>query len=97
LAGAVAGERWRRGRGSTVAAARSPVKGQAWLSNVRRTELLGVQGKVLGGSTGLESRRKGELGNGYPAAAAGARALTSRKVSQDNTRACKLKRCEKKG
>jgi hypothetical protein len=85
LAGAVAGKRWRQGRGSTAAEARSPTKGQAWLSNVRRTELLDVLGKVLGGSTGLESRRRGELGNGYPAAAARAQAPASRKVGQDNT------------
>jgi hypothetical protein len=44
----------------------------------------------------LENRQRGELGNGDPAAAAGARALTSRQLGQDYTRACKLKWCKRK-
>jgi hypothetical protein len=76
-AGAVAGERRRWHRGSTAAAARSPARGKARLSNARRTELQYGPGEVLQVPTGLESRRRYKLGNGDPAAAAGARAPAS--------------------
>jgi hypothetical protein len=36
---------------------------------------------VLGGSPGLENRRRGELGDGDPAAAAGARAPAGRQLA----------------
>jgi hypothetical protein len=76
-AGVVADERRRRYRGSTAAAARSPARGKARLSNAQRTELQCDQGEVLRVPNGLESRRRHELGEGCPAAAAGARAPAS--------------------
>jgi hypothetical protein len=60
------------------------------LGNVLHTGLLGALGKVLDGSPGLENRRRGELGDGDPAAAAGARAPASRRLGQDNPCACRL-------
>jgi hypothetical protein len=60
------------------------------LSNVQRTWLLGVLRKVLGESTGTEDRRKGELDNGDPAAAAEARATARRWLVQGNPCACRL-------
>jgi hypothetical protein len=50
------------------------------LGNVRRTKLLGALGKVLDGSPGLENQWRGELDDGDPAAAAGARAPASRQL-----------------
>jgi hypothetical protein len=44
----------------------------------------------------LENRRRYELGNGCPAAAAGARAPASRRLGWANTHACKLGVCEEK-
>jgi hypothetical protein len=44
------------------------------LNNVLHWELPCGLGKMLGRSLGTEDRRRGELGNGGPAAAAGARA-----------------------
>jgi hypothetical protein len=64
------------------------------LDNVLHTGLMGVLWEVLGGSPGLENRRRGELGDGDPAAAAGARAPASRRVGLANTRTCKLTGCE---
>jgi hypothetical protein len=64
---------------------------------VLHTGLLVVLGEVLGGSLGLENRRRGELSDGDPTAAAGARAPASRRVGLANTRARKLTRCEGKG
>jgi hypothetical protein len=49
--------------------------------------------EVLGGSLGSEDRRRGELGNGGPAAATGARAPASRQFGLANTRVCKLGVC----
>jgi hypothetical protein len=48
------------------------------LSNVLHGYLPCVIGKMIGGSRGLENRRRGELGNGDPAAAAGASAPVRR-------------------
>jgi hypothetical protein len=75
-AGEVAGEQWRRSRGDTVAEARTAVKIGAGLNNVLHGQLPCVLGKVLGRSLGAEDRRRGELGNGGPAAAAEARCNT---------------------
>jgi hypothetical protein len=80
LAGEVTGERWRRSRGGAAAEARTAVKIGAWLNNVLHGQLPCVLGKVLGGSLGLEKWRRGELGNGDPAAAAKARAPVSRQL-----------------
>jgi hypothetical protein len=79
-AGEVAGERRRRSRGGAAAEARTAVKIGAGHNNVLHGQLPCVLGKVLGGSLGLEDRRRGELGNGGPAAAAEARAPASRQV-----------------
>jgi hypothetical protein len=72
-AGEVAGERRWRSRGGAAAGARTAVKIGAWLNNVLHGKLPCGLGKVLGGSLGLEDRRRSELGNGGPAAAAEAR------------------------
>jgi hypothetical protein len=56
-AGAVAGERRRRHRGSTAVAARSPARGKARLSNTRLTRLQCDLEEMLRGPIGLESRR----------------------------------------
>jgi hypothetical protein len=77
-AGEVAGERRRRSKDGAAAEARTAVKIEAGLNNVLHRQLPCVLGKVLGGSLGLEKRRRGELGNGGPAAAAEARAPASR-------------------
>jgi hypothetical protein len=77
-AGEVAGERRRRSRGGTAAEARTALKIGAGLNNVLHGQLPCVLGKVLGGSLGSEDRRRSELGNGGPAAAAEARAPASR-------------------
>jgi hypothetical protein len=75
----VAGERRRRSRGGAAAEARTAVKIGAGLNNVLHWKLPCSLGKVLGGSLGLENRRRGELGNGGPAAAAEARAAVKRR------------------
>jgi hypothetical protein len=64
LAGAVAGEWWRRGRGSTAATAQNPAKGKAWLSNVRHGYPPCDLVKALEGLAGLGSKRRVELGGG---------------------------------
>jgi hypothetical protein len=53
--------------------ARTAVKEGAMLNNVLRGELPCGLGKTLGRSPGAEDRRRGELDDGGPAAAAGAR------------------------
>jgi hypothetical protein len=68
----------RRSRGGAAAEARTAVKIGAGLNNVLHGKLPCGLGKVLGGSLGSEDRRRGELGNGDPAAAAEARAPASR-------------------
>jgi hypothetical protein len=45
------------------------------LNNVLHRELPSGLGKMLGRSPGADDRRRGELGGGGPAAAAGARTL----------------------
>jgi hypothetical protein len=50
------------------------------LNNVLHRQLPCGLGKVLGGSPGVEDRRRSELGNGGPAAAAEARAPASRQL-----------------
>jgi hypothetical protein len=92
-AGVIASERRRRHMGSTVAAARSPTKGKARLSNAWRTELQCDLGEVLRAPNGLESRRRHELGEGCPTAVAGARAPVSWWVGRINKRAHKLTWC----
>jgi hypothetical protein len=52
---------------------------------------------VLGESTGSEDWRRGDLGNGCPAATAGTLAPASRQPDQVYTRACKHKWCKRKG
>jgi hypothetical protein len=69
----VNGERRRRSRGGTAAEARTAVRIGTELDNVLPWYLLGVLGVVLDGSLGLENRRRGELGDDRPAAAAGTR------------------------
>jgi hypothetical protein len=54
------------------------------LVNVLHGELYCGLGKVLRVPTGLESRRRYELGNGDPAAAAGARAPASWRLGLSN-------------
>jgi hypothetical protein len=78
-AGEVAGERRRRCRGGAAAEARTAVKKGAVIKNVLHLKLPCGLGKVLGGSLGSEDRRRGELGNGGPAAAAEARAPVKRR------------------
>jgi hypothetical protein len=54
------------------------VKIGAGINNVLHGQLPCGLGKVLGGSLGSEDRRRSELSNGGPAAAAEARAPASR-------------------
>jgi hypothetical protein len=69
-AGAVAGDRRRRHRGSTATAVQIPARGKARLSNARHTELQCDLEEVLRVAIGLESRWRHELGRDCPAAAA---------------------------
>jgi hypothetical protein len=85
-----------RGGGAAVAA-QILAKGSARLGNVQRTELQCDLGEVLRVPISLESRRRYELGNGYPVAAAGAQTPASRQPGQAYTLACKLKWCKRKG
>jgi hypothetical protein len=80
--GDAGGERWRRDRGSTAAAAGSSAREQAGMGIVMHTGLLGTLGEVLDGPPGLENRRKGKFSEGCPAAIAGARAPASRRLGQ---------------
>jgi hypothetical protein len=73
--------------------ARIPVRAEVMLMNVWHGEVPRDLGKVLRWSPGLENRRRGELGDDCPAAAAGTRAPASRQVGLANTRARKLTRC----
>jgi hypothetical protein len=75
----VAGELRRRSRGGVAAAARTAVKIGAGLNIMLHGKLPCVLGKVLGGYLGSEDRRRGELGNGGPAAAAEARVPARRR------------------
>jgi hypothetical protein len=68
----------------------------AGFNNVLHRKLPCGLWKVLGGSLGLEDRQRGELGNGGPAAAAGARAPASKQFGLVNTRVCKLGVCEER-
>jgi hypothetical protein len=86
-AGAVAGERRRRLRGSTAAAARIPARGKARLSNTRRTKLQCDLEELLRGPIGSESRRGHGLGKACPTAAAGARIPASWRLGLSNKRA----------
>jgi hypothetical protein len=80
LAGEVAGERRRRSSGGAPAGTRTAVRGKAMLNNALPRELPCDLEKMLGRPLGAEDRRRGELGGGGPAAAAGARAPASRKL-----------------
>jgi hypothetical protein len=73
-AGEVAGERRRRCRGGAAAKARTAVKKGEVLNNMLHQKLPCGLGKMLGKSLDSEDRRRGELGNGGPAAAAEAQA-----------------------
>jgi hypothetical protein len=89
-AGAVAGEqRWRH-RGRAAAAARSPARGKARLSNARHTALQCDLEEVLRVAIGLESRRRHELGRDCSAAATGARTPASWRLGLSNKREGKL-------
>jgi hypothetical protein len=77
-AGEVAGEWRRRRRRGAAAGTRTAVREGTWINHVLHEELPCGLGKALGRSPGLEDRRRGELGGGGPAAAAGARAPASR-------------------
>jgi hypothetical protein len=88
--GEIAGERRRRSRGNTTAAAQSPVKGKARLGNVRRGKLQRDLGKGLGGLEGAWSERSSELADGCSTVAAGTRAPASMQFGQGNKCACRL-------
>jgi hypothetical protein len=70
---AAAAEQWRRGRGSSDFGEK---RGGAQQCVARVASM--CLGKVLGGSLGLENRRRSESGDDCPAAAAGTRAPASR-------------------
>jgi hypothetical protein len=89
-AGGVAGERRRRNRGNTAAAARSPAREQVGLSNVLHTGLLGALGKVLDGLVSSGVARRAKLADGCPAAAAGTLALVSWRLGQANKKVQEL-------
>jgi hypothetical protein len=76
-AGAVAGERRRRQRGSTAVAAQSSARGKARLSNTRRTKHRCDLEEMLRGAIVLESKQRYKLGEGDPAAAAEVRTPAS--------------------
>jgi hypothetical protein len=88
--GDAVGERRRRDRSSTAEVAESSAREQAGMGNVLHTGLLGTLGEVLDGPLGLENRRRGEFGEGCPAATAGARAPASRRLGQVDPCACML-------
>jgi hypothetical protein len=95
--GDAVGERRPRDRGSTATAAGSSAREQAGTGNVLHTGLLGTLGEVLDGPPGLENRRKGEFGEGCPAATVGARAPASRRLGQVDPCASRLFWCKGKG
>jgi hypothetical protein len=67
------------------------------LNNVLPRELPCGLGKMLGRSPGAEDRRRGELGGGGPAAAAGTRAPAIVRLGLINKRLGKLLGCTRKG
>jgi hypothetical protein len=71
------GERRQRSRGGATTVARSPARKRARLSNARCTGLQCDLGEVLRVPIGLESRRRHELGEDCPVAAAGAQTPAS--------------------
>jgi hypothetical protein len=89
-AGGIAGERQRRHRGNTAAAARSLAREQVGLSNVLHAGLLGTLGKVLDGLVGSGVARRVELADGCPTAAVGTLAPVSRRLWQANKRVQEL-------
>jgi hypothetical protein len=97
LARGVTGKHRLRRGGVATAAAQIPVNSGARMGNVWRTKLQCDLGEVLRVPIGLESRRRYELSNGCPAAAARVRAPASRQPGQAYTRACKHKLCKRKG
>jgi hypothetical protein len=76
-AGEVTGERRRRRSGGAPAGTRTAVREGTGLNHMLHGELPWDLGKALGRSPGLESRRRGELDGGGPAAAAGTRVLAN--------------------
>jgi hypothetical protein len=89
-AGAVAGERRRRHRGSTAAVAQSPARTGAELVNVWRGQLHWDLAVVLRRLVGSGIARGAELVGGCPAAAAGTLAPVSRRLGHANKRAHEL-------
>jgi hypothetical protein len=85
-AGEVAGERRRRrGRGKSDGGAE-----KVMINNALPRELPCGLGKTLGRSLGTEDRRRGKLGGGGPAAAAGTRAPAIVQLGLINKRLGKL-------
>jgi hypothetical protein len=91
-AGAVAGERQWRHRGSAAAAAQSLARGKARLSNAWHTALQCDLEEVLRLAISLDNRRRHELGRDCPAAAAGAWTPASWRLGLSNKRDGKLQR-----
>jgi hypothetical protein len=96
LAGEVAGERQRRSSGGAAAGTRTTVREKVMLNNALPWELPCGPGKALGRSPGVEDRRRGELGGGGPAAAAGTRAPVIVRLGLINKRLGELLGCTRK-
>jgi hypothetical protein len=96
LAGEVAGERRRRSSGGAPAGTRTAAREEAMLNNALPRELPCGLGKTLGRSPGAEDRRRGELGGGGPAAAAGSWAPVIVRLGLINKRLGELLGCTRK-
>jgi hypothetical protein len=96
-AGEVDGERRRRNRGGAAAGTHTTVKTWAGLNHVLHGKLPCGLGKTLGRRLGSKDRRRGELGVGSPAAAAGTRAPAIVRLGLINKRLAELLGCIRKG
>jgi hypothetical protein len=85
------------GSGGAAAGTHTAVKTGAGLKHVLHGKLPCGLGKTLGRSPGSEDRRRGELGGGGPAAAAGTRAPAIVRLGLINKRLGELLGCTRKG
>jgi hypothetical protein len=92
---------WRKisqgSRRRAAAGTHTAVKTGAELNHVLHGKLPGGLGKTLGRRLGSEDRRRGELGDGGPAAAAGTRAPAIVPLGLINKRLWELLGCTRKG
>jgi hypothetical protein len=96
LAGEVAGERRRQSSGGATAGTRTAVREKATLNDALPRELPCGLGKTLGRSPGAEDQRRGELGGGGPAVAAGTWAPAIVRLGLINKRLGELLGCTRK-